>query len=133
MLVSVWCKIGVQFIFLHVVVLFFSTPLICNFIFGCTGSCCERGLLSRCCVAAPVAASLVWSTGPGVPWAAVVVAHGLACSVACGIFPGQGSNPCLLHWQADSSPLSHQGSPSTPLIGEIVLFPVCIPANFVIK
>ena len=23
----------------------------------------------------------------------------------------QGSNPCLLHWQADSSPLSHQGSP----------------------
>ena len=31
------------------------------------------------------------------------------CSVTCGIFPDQGSNPCLLHWQADSSPLSHQG------------------------
>ena len=28
-----------------------------------------------------------------------------------GIFLTQGSNPCLLHWQADSSPLSHQGSP----------------------
>ena len=27
-----------------------------------------------------------------------------------GIFPTQGSNPRLLHWQADSSPLSHQGS-----------------------
>ena len=27
------------------------------------------------------------------------------------IFPDQGSNPCLLHWQADSLPLSHQGSP----------------------
>ena len=37
--------------------------------------------------------------------------HGLSCSMACGIFPDQGSNPCLLHWQADSLPLSHQESP----------------------
>ena len=28
-----------------------------------------------------------------------------------GIFLTQESNPCLLHWQADSLPLSHQGSP----------------------
>ena len=28
-----------------------------------------------------------------------------------GIFPTQGLNPCLLHWQAGSLPLSHQGSP----------------------
>ena len=28
-----------------------------------------------------------------------------------GIFQTQGSNPCILHWQADSSPLSHWGSP----------------------
>ena len=26
--------------------------------------------------------------------ASVVVVHGLSCSVACGIFPDQGSNPC---------------------------------------
>ena len=38
-------------------------------------------------------------------------AHGLRLSVARGIFPDQGSNPHLLHWQADSSPRSHQGSP----------------------
>ena len=37
--------------------------------------------------------------------------HGLSCSEACGIFPDQGSNPRLLHWQADSFQLSHQGSP----------------------
>ena len=43
--------------------------------------------------------------------ASVVVAHGPSCSVACGIFPDQGSNPCPLHWQADSQPLRHQGSP----------------------
>ena len=28
-----------------------------------------------------------------------------------GIFLTQGSNPHLLHWQAGSLPLSHQGSP----------------------
>ena len=41
----------------------------------------------------------------------VIVAHGPSCSAACGIFPDQGSNPCSLHWQADSQPLCHQGSP----------------------
>ena len=41
----------------------------------------------------------------------VVVAHGPSCSTACGISPDQGSNPCPLHWQADSQPLRHQGSP----------------------
>ena len=41
----------------------------------------------------------------------VVVAHGPSHSAACGIFPDQGSNPCPLHWQADSQPLRHQGSP----------------------
>ena len=41
----------------------------------------------------------------------VIVAHRPSCSAACGIFPDQGSNPCPLHWQADSQPLHHQGSP----------------------
>ena len=55
-------------------------------------------------------------------WASVVVAPGLqstgwivvvqrfSCSKACEIFPDQGSNLCLLHWQANPLPLSHQGS-----------------------
>ena len=29
-----------------------------------------------------------------------------------GIFPTQGLNPHLLHWQADSLPMSHQQSPN---------------------
>ena len=45
--------------------------------------------------------------------------HGKNTEVGChfllqGIFPIQGSNPCLLyllHWQADSLPLSHLASP----------------------
>ena len=61
-----------------------------------------------------------WALGT---WASVVVARGLqstasaavahwhSCSRACGIFLDQGSNPHPLHWQADSQPLHHQGSP----------------------
>ena len=41
----------------------------------------------------------------------IVVAHRLSCSVSCQIFLYQGLNPCLLHWQANSLPLSHQRSP----------------------
>ena len=42
--------------------------------------------------------------------------HGKNTEVGChfllrGIFLTQGSNPRLLHWQADSLPLRHQGSP----------------------
>ena len=34
--------------------------------------------------------------------------HRLSCSMACGIFLGLGLNLCLLHWQVDSLPQSHQ-------------------------
>ena len=73
---------------------------------------------------------LLWSTGSGAhglqslwPTGSVVVAPGLqsigsilvahrrGCPMAYEIFPDHGSNLCLMHWQADSLPLSHQGSP----------------------
>ena len=57
---------------------------------------------------------LLWSTGSRRAGSAAV-AHGPSCSAACGIFPDQGSNPCPLHWQADSQPLRHQGSPALVL------------------
>ena len=60
----------------------------------------------------------LWSTGSRRAGSAIV-AHGPSCSVACGIFPDQGSNPCPLHWQADSQPLRHQGS---PLLFLLILF-----------
>ena len=43
--------------------------------------------------------------------APVVLACGLSCCGACGVFLDQGSNPCPLHRQVDSYPLHHQGSP----------------------
>ena len=37
--------------------------------------------------------------------------YGKRAQLTRGIFPDQGLNPCLPRWQADSLPLSHQGSP----------------------
>ena len=57
----------------------------------------------------------------------VIVAHGPSCSTACGILPDQGSNPCPLHWQADSQPLRHQGSPHEVLFKP---HPEKVPSKF---
>ena len=57
----------------------------------------------------------------------VIVAHGPSCSVACGIFPDQGSNLCPLHWQADSHPLRHQGSPIYLTFKEKLFSKVVVP------
>ena len=65
---------------------------------------------SQCMGLSPSRPLLLRSTGSRHAGSAVV-AHGPSCSVACGIFPDQGSNPRPLHWQADSQPLHHQGSP----------------------
>ena len=83
-----------------------------------------------------VVASLVAEEGLQGTQASVVAAHGLSsicgswalghrlnsygarasCSEAYGIFLDQGRNPCLLHWQMDSSPLSYHRSPSMMLL-----------------
>ena len=48
------------------------------------------------------------------PWDSPGKNTGVGCYFRLqGIFPTQGSNPRLLQWQADSLPLSHQGSPQT--------------------
>ena len=102
------------------------------FIFGCGGSSLFPGLVSVCSkwgysVAAVrrlliAVASLVvepglrgWRDSIAVSLdlqstGSIAVAHGFSCSAPCGIFLDQGSNPCLLHWQVGSLPLSHQGS-----------------------
>ena len=110
------------------------------FIFGHSGSsllwglffsCSRQGLLSSCSIQAShcsgfscCGAQVLGSTGfncchmgsvvavPGLEsTGSIVVVHWLSCSAACGFFPDQGSNPCLLHWQADSLLLSHRGNP----------------------
>ena len=100
-------------------------------IYGCAGSrllrglCssrAEQGLLCSCGVHAycggfsscRVVSRVHWASVVAVPGlysaGSVVVEHRLCCSMECGIFPDQGWNPRFLHWQVDSSPLSHRGA-----------------------
>ena len=66
-------------------------------------SCGERGLLFVAVCGLLIAlACLCWGARALGARASVVVAHGLSCSMACGIFRDQGSNPHPLRWQADS-------------------------------
>ena len=91
---------------------------------GLFSSCGKQGVLSSCgAQASHSVASLVVENGLSVTQASViaapglqstssvVVAKGLSCFTACEILLDQGLNLCLLHWQVDSLPLSHQGSP----------------------
>ena len=77
---------------------FFLIYLFNLFIFGCIGSSLQRAgaTLLRCGAQASHCGGFsLWSTGSRRA-GSVVAAHGLSCSVACGIFPDQGSNPCPL-------------------------------------
>ena len=98
---------------------------------GLFSSCCEWGLPSSCgawtycggvtCRRAQAREHMgfrscsTWAQLLRFP-GSTAVPHGLSCSTAYGIFLGQGSNPCLLPWQADSFLLSHQGSPRVSFI-----------------
>ena len=73
----------------------------------------------------------LWSTGSKRA-GSVIVAHGPSCSTACGIFPDQGSNPCPVHWQADSQPLCHQGSPFLSFLKKCALFLLLSPLDVMI-
>ena len=123
-----------------------------KFIFGCARSSLLHGHFFSCgdwellFIAVHglllMVASLIAEHGLGGARTSVVVAHGpnscsyralehrlntcsaqgLSCSPAYGIFPDQGLNPGLLRWQADSLPLSHQGSPRLLFFSSIKKF-----------
>ena len=95
-----WCHWAVQLKQLCVYVLSF---LLCYyFVIGCAGSLLPRVVFSSCGVGASFCVGLLWSTGSR--------CTGFHCCgswaqlpIACGIYLDQDSNPCPLHWQADSS------------------------------
>ena len=81
-----------------------------------SGGCSLDGGFSRCRAQARGRVGFrSWGPRPGSP-GSIAVALGLSCCMARGIVPDQGSNPALLHWQLDSLPLSHQGSPMRQLL-----------------
>ena len=100
--------------------------LFCDLIYslGCAGSSLLCGPFSGCKAGA---ALLLRSAGSRALGSAAVTCglgsrgsrpqdagptavHELSCPVVRGVFPDQALKPCLLRWQADSLPLSHQGS-----------------------
>ena len=129
--ISIFFHVPCLFVFNNFVYLFLASSLVLHWFFIAAqtflSSCRNWGLFFTCdmwashcsgpsCCGAQalvllgsiVAAYDLCSTG------SIVVAHRRSCSTAWGIFPDQGLNPCLLHWQPDSSTLSHQGSPHIP-------------------
>ena len=59
--------------------------------------------------------SLPGSEEPLSPWNFPGKSTGVGCHFLLqGIFPAQGSNPSLLHWQVGSLPLSYQGASLSP-------------------
>ena len=102
-----------SFLFVEIHVCFFF-PLTILLYFGCAGSsllcglfssCSEQSLSSSCGVCSHCSGRSRCRAGAQQLWC------GLSCSAACGTFLGPGLSPCLLHWQVDSLPLSHEGSP----------------------
>lgn len=99
-------------------IILFIFVFVCAELCGLFSSFSQWGLLSSfralasrwggipCCKAraSEVAAPQLWSTG------LIVVTHGFNCFEECGFFPDQESNQ-YLHCEADSSLLSHLGSP----------------------
>ena len=93
-------------------------------------TCSQRGGSPRCRARAPgCAGPRVCGTGASAGaagglqsrgWA--LGAHGLSCSLACGIFPDQEWNPCPLHWQEDSLPLGPPGKLSKVVFFSFLFF-----------
>ena len=61
-------------------------------------------------------------SSPLSPWNFSGKNTGMGCHFLLqGIFLTQGSNPCLLNWQADSLSLSNQGSPASSMLGFVYI------------
>ena len=75
--------------------------LVLYIICGCAGS--SSWAFSSCgaCASPCAGFSVLQSVGSRRAGSGVVV-HRRSCSKASGVFQDQGSNPCPLHWQADS-------------------------------
>ena len=106
-----------SFFFINLFIFLFIYLFIYLFIFGCVGSSflCKGFLqLRRAGATLHCGARASHCRGLSLSWSlplrstgsrragSVVVAHGPSRSVACGIFPDRGTNPCPLHWQVDS-------------------------------
>ena len=99
-----------SFFFKYLLIYLFMAVFGLRFCARAFSSCGKQGPLFIA-VCGPLSRPLLLRSTGSRRTGSVIVAHGPSCSAARGIFPGQGSNPCPLHWQEDSQPRRHQGSP----------------------
>ena len=105
------CIFFLNFYLLFIYYVYFWLCWVFVFVRGLSPVAASGGHSSSRCVGLSLSRPLLLRSRGSRRAGSAVVAHGPSCSAACGIFPDQGSNPCPLHWQADSQPLRHQGSP----------------------
>ena len=84
--------------------------MLCGLLSSCHAQASHCGALSRWGAQASIVVGSVGVAPRLQSTDSIGAVHGLSCSAAYGIFPDQGSNLFLLHWQVESSPQSHQGS-----------------------
>ena len=100
---------------IYIIYLFIFDCAVSSLLCGLFSSCSEQRLpLVALCMLLVAVASLaaehclqsaessVVAAPRALRTGSVVVGYGLTCSLACGIFPDQGSNLCPLHWQVGS-------------------------------
>ena len=102
---------GFFFVFLKILFIYLWLCWVFISVQGLSLVAASGGHSSSRCVGLSLSRTLLLQSTGSRRAGSVVVAHGPSCSTACGIFSDQGSNLCPLHWQADSQPLRHQGSP----------------------
>ena len=92
--------------------------------------CCRAGFCPIVVLLIAMAPSCCGARALGRRMGLVVAAHGFSCLTACGIFPDQGSNLCLLLWQADSyPPRLHHTTPSSPWAPSSLIRGSLLPQN----
>ena len=109
-----WCPPSCLWLssFKNLFILLFLVALGLHCCMQAFSGCRELGLLSSCSAQASQGSVFSYCGTPALGTrVSIVAALGLSSSMACGILPDQGWNPCSLHWQGDSYILYHQGSP----------------------
>ena len=101
-LVLLWCGFILFFVFIYLFIFYFWLCWVFISVRGLSLVAASGGHSSSRCAGLSLSRPLPLRSTGSRRAGSVVVAHGLSCSAACGIFPDQGSNPCPLHWQADS-------------------------------
>ena len=123
--------------YLHLFHLFHSLQFLAALVFtaarGLSLVAESRGYCSLQCTGFSLWSLLFEEHGLWGTWVSTGAGNRLSCCMACGILLDKRSNPCPLHWQEDSQPLDHQGTPSFVLFlltSDLLLFWASSPYRF---